>query len=363
MLKIENLKLQFGKKLIFHDVNTVINDGDVVGIIGPSGCGKSTFLRSMMMLEHPTSGHIYLGDEDITSWTSDHNEARERIGMVFQDFNLFKHLSIIENVVSGMIHVQGMDRQEAYDEGMKILKEVGLIDKAFMYPSDLSGGQQQRAAIARTLAMKPEIVLLDEPTSALDPLVRGEVESVIRMMAASGHTMVIVSHEMELIKQVCNRVIFFNDGGIFEEGTPKEIFENASKDETRRFVYALKVLELNVDSKDFDFIGSQTQITEFCYKNGVSKALLDRLLAIQEELFQMVIIQPHEQNSMHMVFEYNQKEKELFGSVEFTGEPFDEDDPMYFVSWPIIKMRSTSIETLPAEAPYTNLFKMTIKDK
>ncbi len=361
MIRVENLKKEYGGEAIFSDLNLTINDGEIIGIIGPSGTGKSVFLRTLMMLEKPDGGRIFLDDHELTNHGSNLDEARKKIGMVFQSFNLFEHMSVIENVMSGQVHLQGIAPEQAYEESMRLIKTVGLSDKAFAYPDKLSGGQKQRAAIARTLAMKPEIILLDEPTSELDPMMRGEVTAVIRMMAAAGHTMVITTHEMELVRQICTRVLFFCDGGIFEEGTPEKILDNPKNAETRRFVRALRVLEFDVDSKDFDFIGIQTTIAEFAYRNGVPKKINDRLLSIMEELFQMVIIQPEEQNKMHIAFEFNDKESSLNGQVRFSGPIVDPDDPMYFFSWPIIVKRATEVKTEAiSDGDYTNSVSITI---
>ena len=360
MIQIENLKLKFGSHEIFRGLNATVRDGEVVGVIGPSGTGKSLLLRCMMDLERPTGGRVLLDGEDIAA--SDSNAVHKRIGMVFQNFNLFSHMSVIENVMSGQVDLQGVSREDAFRESMKLLKSVGLSDKAYTYPSKLSGGQQQRAAIARTLAMKPELILLDEPTSALDPMVRGEVEAVIRMMAAQGHTMIIATHEMELIRQVCSRVLFLYDGIVYEEGTPEEIFDAPKNTQTRRFVRALRVLEFDVESKDFDFIGTQTTITEFAYRNGISAKLVNRLQSIMEELFQMVIIQPEEQHKMHISVEYNNKEESLSGTVLFSGPVVDPDDPMFFFSWPIIVKRCSEVALeAVVQDEYTNRVTMKIK--
>ena len=361
MIRIENLQKKFKNITLLNGIDMTINDGDIVGIIGPSGSGKSVLLRSMMLLEKPDSGKIFLDDTELTSPECDLEKALEKIGMVFQHFYLFDHMSIVENVMSGMVHVQNIPVQEAYEEAMKLIKTVGLSDKAFAYPKTLSGGQQQRAAIARTLAMKPEIILMDEPTSALDPMHTGEVEAVIRMLAGQGHTMVIVSHEMNLVREVCNKIVFLKDGVICEEGTPEKIFENAEKDETRRFVRELRVLTFDVRSKEFDFIGSQSEISEFSFRNGIPTNLQNRLLAIMEELYQMVIINPKEDNIMHIEFEYNRKEVSLNGTVRFSGPLVDPDDPHYFISWPIIEHFSSSIEVNEIdEDGYTNLLRICI---
>ena len=361
MIRVSNLKKEYDGHAVFHDLNITINDGEVVGIIGPSGTGKSIFLRCLMMLETPDAGKIFLDDVELPIRGAEIDEARKKIGMVFQTFNLFEHMSVIENVMSGPVHLQGTAPETAFEEAMKLIRMVGLADKAYSYPDKLSGGQKQRAAIARTLAMHPGIVLLDEPTSELDPMMRGEVEAVIRMMAAAGHTMVIVTHEMELVRQICTRVLFLNDGVVYEEGTPEKIFDNPDRTGTRRFVRALRVLEFDVESKNFDFIGVQTMVAEFAYRNGVPGNLLNRLQSILEELFQMVIIQPEDDNRMHISFEYNNKELCLNGLVMFSGPSVDPDDPMYFFSWPIIAKRASEVTVEPTdENGYTNRVSMKI---
>lgn len=362
MIQVEKLTKEFDGQTVFRDIDLTINDGEVVAIIGPSGTGKSTFLRCLMTLEKPTSGKILLDGEEIGKSGSNLTKERERIGMVFQNFNLFDNMSVVENVMSGQVHLQKVPPKEAFDESVRLLKSVGLADKLYFYPKMLSGGQQQRAAIARTLAMKPEIILLDEPTSALDPMMRGEVEAVIRMMAAEGHTMVIVTHEMELVRQICSRVLFVDEGQIYEEGSPDRIFEHPQRTRTRRFVRALRVLEFDVQSKDFDFIGTSTAIAEYAYRNGIDSALLGKLQSVMEELFQMVIIQPTEENRMHISFEFNHAEKSINGMVRFTGPKIDPDDPMYFFSWPIILMRADSVTVEETEEDgYTNKVTLILK--
>ncbi len=362
MIQAENLQMRFNDREVFRGLNLTINDGEVVGIIGSSGSGKSMLLRCLVMLQKPTGGKIYLDGTDITGNNADITEARKKIGIIFQNFNLFQHMSVVENVMSGQVHLQGVSKEDAFAESMRLLKMVGLMDKAYAYPSRISGGQQQRAAIARTLAMKPQIILLDEPTSALDPLMRGEVESVIRMMASEGHTMVIATHEMELVRQICNRVLFLDEGVIYEEGTPEKIFDNPERTRTRRFVRALKVLEFDVESKDFDFIGASTTISDYTYRNGISFVLQERLQSIMEELFQMIIIQPRENNKMHASFEYNRSDASISGIVRFSGPPMDSDDPLYFFSWPIIKMRASKVEIREVTAgDYTNEIRILLR--
>ena len=235
MIELKNLKKSYENSTPLKDVNVVINDGDVISVIGPSGAGKSTLIRCINMLERPTGGRILLDGEDITAPGYDLSQARRRMGMVFQSFNLFGHLTVIENLMLAQIDILKRSKQEAYDKGIELLKRVGLSGRENQYPDELSGGQKQRVAIARTLAMDPDVILLDEPTSALDPTMVGEVQAVIRDLAKTGKTMMIVTHEMSFARAICNRVFYVDEGGIYEDGTPEQIFDHPEKELTRRF--------------------------------------------------------------------------------------------------------------------------------
>ena len=253
MIEIKHLRKEFEDTTPLKDVNAVINSGDIIAVIGPSGTGKSTLLRCINMLETPTSGQIIVDGQVINDGKCDLNEVRKKMGMVFQSFNLFGHLTVIENIMNPQITLLGRSRQEAYDKAMDLLSKVGLSSKALSYPDELSGGQQQRIAIARTLAMDPEIILFDEPTSALDPSMIGEVQSIIRMIAKTGRTMMIVTHEMDFARKISNRVWYMDEGGIYEEGTPKQIFEEPRQYNTRKFIQRLSTLSYRIESSDFDF--------------------------------------------------------------------------------------------------------------
>lgn len=224
LIKVEHLKKSYGKHEVLRDINISIHSGEVVAVIGPSGCGKSTFLRSINLLEKPTSGRILFEGSDITSDEIDINRMRERIGMVFQQFNLFPNLSIRKNIMLAPMTLGKMSKEEAYDKADELLQRIGLSDKAEDYPNVLSGGQKQRIAIIRALALNPDVMLFDEPTSALDPEMVGEVLSLIRQLATSGMTMIVVTHEMAFAREVANRVLFFSDGYITEDGSPEELF-------------------------------------------------------------------------------------------------------------------------------------------
>ena len=239
MIKVKNLKKQFGNNVVLKDISVAIEKGEVVSVIGPSGSGKSTFLRCINGLEEFDGGHIFVDNEDMADKNLNIDKLREKIGMVFQSFNLFPHLTVLENIILAPVTLKKMSKEEAKVKAKELLKKVGLEEKADFYPSSLSGGQKQRVAIARALAMNPEAILFDEPTSALDPEMVGEVLQVMKSLAKDGMTMVVVTHEMGFAREVCDRVIFMADGEIVEQGNPNDVFLNPQHERTQNF---LKVL-------------------------------------------------------------------------------------------------------------------------
>ena len=236
MINIENLSKNFGNLKVLKNISTTINKGEIISIIGPSGSGKSTFLRCINKLEEPTEGHIYIDDMDLMDKNTDINKIRERVGMVFQHFNLFPHMTVLENLILSPTIVKKETKEEAEKYALYLLQKVGLSDKANSYPNQLSGGQKQRIAIARALAMKPEVILFDEPTSALDPEMIKEVLDVMRDLAKEGMTMLIVTHEMGFAKNVGNRILFMDNGEIIEDCSPKDFFENPTNERIKDFL-------------------------------------------------------------------------------------------------------------------------------
>lgn len=236
MIKIKNLEKTYGDLKVLKGISTDIKEGEVISIIGPSGSGKSTFLRCINRLEEPTNGEIDIEGENIVSPKVDINKIREKVGMVFQHFNLFPHKTVLENITIGPIKLKKVSQEEAEKIAISLLDKVGLEDKKDVYPNKLSGGQKQRVAIARALAMNPKIILFDEPTSALDPEMIGEVLEVMKDLAREGMTMIVVTHEMGFARTVANRVFFMDQGIILEDGSPKEIFENPKEERTKEFL-------------------------------------------------------------------------------------------------------------------------------
>ena len=236
MINVENLSKNFGDLKVLKNISTTVNKGEVISIIGPSGSGKSTFLRCINKLEEPTKGHIYIDGMDLMDKNTDINKIRERVGMVFQHFNLFPNMTVLENLTLSPTMVKKESKEEAEKYALYLLKKVGLSDKANSYPTQLSGGQKQRIAIARALAMKPEVILFDEPTSALDPEMIKEVLDVMRDLAKEGMTMLIVTHEMGFARNVGNRILFMDNGEIIEDCSPKDFFENPTNERIKDFL-------------------------------------------------------------------------------------------------------------------------------
>ena len=324
---IKHLKKVFDDDTIpLKDISVTINDGDVISVIGPSGTGKSTLLRCINMLTEPTEGSIIVDGQDITEKGCNLNEIRKKMGMVFQSFNLFGHLTIIENIMNPQITLLGRSRQEAYDKAMYLLQQVGLASKVFNYPDELSGGQQQRIAIARTLAMDPDIILFDEPTSALDPSMIGEVQSVIKMLAKSGRTMMIVTHEMDFARKISNRILFMYDGYIYEEGTPKEIFEHPKKELTKKFIQRLSSLTYKITSSDFDVEAMSDELMGYGEKLLIEAERLSKLMLAFEEICMNNLLVDAENPDILVKVEYSEKLDILTMLICYKGEKFDVHD-------------------------------------
>ena len=344
MIEIKNLKKEFDGVTPLKDVNVTINDGDVISIIGPSGTGKSTFLRCINLLETPTSGSILLNGEDITAKGTDIKKVRRKMGMVFQSFNLFGHLTVIENLMLAPMDLLKKDKKEAYKTGMEYLSRVGLEDKVLAYPDELSGGQKQRVAIARALCMDPEVILLDEPTSALDPTMVSEVQAVIRELSKSGKTMMIVTHEMNFARSISTRVFYMDEGGIYEEGTPEEIFDNPQKELTRRFILKMKLFEELIDKKNYDFHIFVDKLENYFIQNDISYTNRNRIRLIIEELVQQILFPSLDKPYIRVKIEYSMQDQSSNITVGYSGKKFDIKDTDNDLSLTIIKKMTDKLE-------------------
>lgn len=364
MIELIHLEKKYGNVTPLRDVNAVINDGDVISVIGPSGTGKSTFLRCINMLERPTSGQILLDGVDITAPKYDLTQARRRMGMVFQSFNLFGHLTVIENLMMAPMDILGKSKQEAYETGMRYLKRVGLAERELLYPEQLSGGQKQRVAIARTLAMDPEVILLDEPTSALDPTMIGEVQAVIRDLADSGKTMLIVTHEMNFARAICSRVFYMDEGVIYEDGTPDRIFDDPQKELTRRFVRKLKVFELTIRGMDFDFIGAGNDLDVYCLTNDIPRRTKYRIKLAVEEIVQQILLPRGSFYPIRVVVEYSAAEETATVTISYFGDRFDPADGENRLSYDMLKKSVSDIRfTFDQTAEQPNKVTVLIRER
>jgi polar amino acid transport system ATP-binding protein len=322
MITVQNLSKKYGDLVVLKDISTEIKKGEVISIIGPSGTGKSTFLRCLNLLDQPSGGQILVDGQDILDSKTNVAKVRQKMNMVFQSFNLFSHLSIMENLTLAPMKLLGKSKEEAEAKSLELLRLVGLAEKANNYPDELSGGQKQRVAIARCLAMDPEVILFDEPTSALDPTMVSEVLSVIRKLAKDGMTMLIVTHEMSFARDVSNRVFFMDQGLIYEEGTPQEIFEFPKKERTKTFIHRIRNFNFKINSAAFDLYALNAEVETFCEKQFLSRKLRDNLLLIIEEL--LLIYQPYlDKIELELIVAYSEKNDTLELILESDGKPLN----------------------------------------
>ncbi len=321
MITIKNLTKSYDGETTLKDISVSIDRGDVISIIGPSGTGKSTFLRCINLLEQPTEGQILIDGTDLLDPQTDIRLIRRRIGMVFQSFNLFAHKMVIENVMMGPMDLLGISRQKAFEEGVRYLKMVGLGEKLYAYPDELSGGQKQRVAIARCLAMRPEILLFDEPTSALDPTMVGEVQAVIRGLAAQGLTMMIVSHDMDFSREIANRVFYMDEGTVYEDGTPEQIFFHPQREKTRAFIKRLKTMSYEIHSVDFDLYRMNAEIEQFGERHHLDRQQVNNIELVIEELVLHNILR-HSQDIM-IEIGYFEADRQLKLRLTYAGESYD----------------------------------------
>ena len=284
LIEVKGLKKSFGSLEVLKGVDVKVEQGERIAIIGGSGCGKSVFLRSLCLLEKPDAGQIFIDGKEITAAGAKVDEIRRSMGMVFQKFHLFSEMDVMDNLCLAPVKLKGMSRQDAEKKGMELLEQVGLSARAHAWPTVLSGGQQQRIAICRCLMMEPKVLLFDEPTSALDPTMVGEVLAVIRMLAKRDMGMLIVTHEMNFAREVADRVFFFADGGIYEQGTPEEIFDSPKREKTVAFIQKIKYFSFEIEDRCFDLMQLHGGIQTFGEKYGLNQKHTYRLQLCCEEL-------------------------------------------------------------------------------
>ena len=321
MIRFEHVSKVYDNATPHKDVNGVINKGDVVTIIGPSGTGKSTLLRMINGLDKPTSGKVFFNNEEITAKDYDIIKLRRKIGMIFQSFNLFNNLSVLDNLVVPQIDILHTDVDVAKDKALQTLKKVGLERQADRMPDQLSGGQKQRVAIARALVMEPEVILFDEPTSALDPTMVNEVENTIKWLAANNTTMVIVTHDMKFAREVSTRIFYMDQGEIYEEGTPKEIFDHPKRSRTKAFISNQKVLDLSISGEAYDFEQIENSIKDFCKSQKLDGKHVYNITSVFEELVMQCILSRKKDAKVAFSVFYNGEFLEY--KIKFDGERYD----------------------------------------
>lgn len=333
LIEVKGLKKSFGSLEVLKGIDLTVEQGERIAIIGGSGCGKSVFLRCLCLLEKPDAGQILIGGQEITAKDANVDQIRRSMGMVFQKFHLFSEMDVMENLCLAPVRLKGMSRQVAEKKAMELLEQVGLASRAHAWPTVLSGGQQQRIAICRCLMMEPKVLLFDEPTSALDPTMVGEVLAVIRMLAKRDMSMLIVTHEMNFAREVANRVLFFADGGIYEQGTPEEIFDAPKREKTISFINKIKYFSFEIKTRDFDLMQLQGGIQTFGEKYGLDNRKINRLQICSEELIMELLEHAYSPETamvyLRLDVSYAEAEKRTRILLNCGGEaynPFDQPD-------------------------------------
>ena len=312
MIRVEQLHKHYGELKVLNGLDATIEKGEVISIIGPSGVGKSTFLRCLNLLDYPTGGKIFIDGENILDKNANVPRLRQKMGMVFQSFNLFEHLTVMDNLCIAPVKLLGKTKTAAKNRGEELLQMVGLGEKANAYPAQLSGGQKQRVAIARCLSMNPQIILFDEPTSALDPTMVSEVLAVIRSLAKQGMTMAIVTHEMNFARDVSSRIFYMDEGIVYEEGSPQQLFDNPQKEKTRRFINRIRNFHYHLSSPVYDLYALQAEAEVFCRKHFFEEKILRNILLLMEECLQIIPLG----GGADVWLDYSEKNGEITFGVE-----------------------------------------------
>jgi len=354
MIRIEHLGKSYGDFPVLKDINAEIQRGEVISIIGPSGAGKSTFLRCLNLLEQPTRGAIWFSGVNLLDPRTEVTQYRQKMNMVFQSFNLFAHLSVMDNLTLAPIRLRGQSRATAEQRAIELLRTVGLVEKAGRFPRELSGGQQQRVAIARCLAMDPEVILFDEPTSALDPIAVGEVLPVIRRLAREGMTMVVVTHEMDFARDVAHRAWFIEEGGLYEQGTPAEIFGNPQREKTRAFIQRIRYFQRRFQSRDYDVYGLQADLAAFCDAQALAPEVAERLQLVIEETLRRaprLLAAP----PLDLSIGYSEKTQEIELVWQAAGPPGNPVEPLAPPAPGTAAPPNPSLDTLVSDLSYSRV--------
>lgn len=348
LIEVKGLKKSFGSLEVLKGIDLSVEQGERIAIIGGSGCGKSVFLRSLTLLERPDAGQVFIDGQEITARGAPVDQIRRSMGMVFQKFHLFSEMDVMDNLCLAPVRLKGMSRAEAEQKAMELLSKVGLSARAHAWPTVLSGGQQQRIAICRCLMMEPKVLLFDEPTSALDPTMVGEVLAVIRMLAKRDMSMLIVTHEMRFAREVANRVLFFADGGIYEQGTPEELFDHPKREKTVAFIHKIKYFAYEITRRDFDLMQLQGGIQVFGQKYGLGPKQINRLQVCCEELIYELLEHCCPADApvdLNLSISYAESDKTTELSLSCAGDdynPFEQDENGLGVT--ILKRMAQQIE-------------------
>ena len=340
MIELQNISLEIQGKEILSDVNLKIKDGDVISVIGPSGMGKTILLRTILMLDRPTSGKILFNGKEILPNSADLIDFRKKLGMVFQNYNLFEDMTVIENVMLPQIDLLGKTKQEAYDYSMEWLRKVGLITKRFAYPNELGLGEKQRLAIARAVAMDPEIIFFDEPTASLEPAMRKEVHQVIRDIAKQGTTILLVTSEPRFAREISNRIVYFDEHTVYEEGKTSQMFTDPKRQKTRLYIKQLKLLNIQIDSLDFDFIGISTRIEKYIENQRIPQKPANAMHVIFEELCRGIILDElgkRKNFKLNLTYDYDEKYRVINVAIKYTGEAYNPETSTDELALVIIK--------------------------
>ncbi len=345
MIEINHLRKEYGNLTPLKDINLKINNGDIVTFIGPSGTGKTTLLRCINRLETPTSGEIIIDGENTSVPGYNLNKMRMKIGMVFQSFNLYEHLTVLENVMFAQIKLLKKSKQEAYEKAIELLNKVGMSGHLFHYNSQLSGGQRQRAAIARTLALDPEILLLDEPTSALDPLMVDEVKSVIFSLKKLGIIMLIVTHDMDFARKISSRIVFLSDGEVYDDGTPEQIIVNPQKELTRKFIQRITSKEIIIPYGKYDYLNTISDILNYCSSKNLDRKMIYKVQSVFEELVENILHERLSENGqIKVVLEFSDMTESIKMTITHTIENFILQNCENRLALTIINSNATSVE-------------------